>query len=190
MSSIIDREIALPPFKSKLQDWYERADRSSAEDVKKLLSEGYGLLFAILDPIAKDGKIDPNITARFYLFDRRIKYFDPRFLAEKDPSIGLVKVKAYRQSGLSEKQASLVFTDGYHIFDTKSITVGYDPRDYLPSPSPDGFMRIEENNVAWVRSGDQKLDIEHTNSLTKLSPVRLLGLTLSLAHVYSEDRGK
>ncbi len=190
MSSTIDREVVLPPFKSKLQDWYDRARNPNKEDAKKLLTEGYSLFFDILDPIAKDAKIDPNVSARFYLLDRRLKYFESGFLAESIPSTGNVSIKDYSPIRSGEKQATLTFTDGYHIFNTKSITVGYDARAYLSTPSPNGFMRIEENNVAWVRSGDQKMDVQHTKSLTELSSVRLLGLTLSLAHIYTEDRWK
>lgn len=191
MPSTTERKTELPPFKSRLQDWYEITRTANPEDTKKLLMEGYGLLFDILDPVAQDGTIDPRVYARVHnTTDRRLRYFDDKFLPEKYLITFLVKVKDYSRSKTGEKRASLVFTDGFHVASTRSITVSYNPRNNLQYMSPDGFMRIEETKTAIVRSGSDTMDAENTKSLTELPPTKLLALTLSLAHIYAEDREK
>ncbi len=192
MSSAIDRERTLPPTKSKLQSWQDRANASSeAGDVQDLLTEGYALLFGILDPIAKEGSIDPDASVEFSPHDHRLRHFYSEFLGKGFADNGRASIKSYkghspRYSGV--KQATILFSSASTTFGSKSITVAYEYHGDIRFSLPRGMMRIEENSVAWVRPDDTKTDIEQTKSLTELPPLKLLGLALSIAHVYSEDR--
>lgn len=134
------------------------------------------MFFEIIEPVS--GQVGTWVG--FHTFDRRLAYFDNKFLPD-DTDRGILTLDDYKFA-YHHKNASLVLAGGFDPYASKRITVYYDTFG-----SPSGQMRIEETSSAWLRPGKTELHDNKTRSLKELQPIQIAGLTLSLARVYAEE---
>lgn len=191
-------ETALPPYKSRVDQWVDevREYQASSQEPKsrtdKLLGQGYQLFFEILEPLKNEEWLsseNPNLEKGIYVRtnDPRLRRFDRELFA--GDSIRYQdewKVNIYNHYKSSDEKAQLLIANAAHgSRGEKAIEIILKP--YYHSGLK-GDMVYDERFNSYVRAfKGGNIDITQDKRLSDYPALTVCKLAVSLAQIYTEE---